>query len=158
MSECRLYPPERLEALAWRERRGWGAVALAVAAGLLLCGAGLLLRRSEGCVVGLVAGAWAAYYEADVRLRPARQAAAFARRMVGGTPHGFDGIWQSFALAPVYVEGVRACCAHCESDGARRTFYVRDGDVLPPIAPGAAVHIEAVDRFILRISTVDEEK
>lgn len=152
MSEICLYPPERLAALARRERRGWAMVALSAAAGLLLCGAGALLRRSELCVVGLVAGAWAAYYGADAWLRPVRLESAFARHMVGGTAHGFDGKWQSEDFSIVYVEGVRARSVYCEFDGAQRIFYVRDGDVLPPVAPGAAVHIDAVDRFILRIA------
>ena len=58
-------------------------------------------------------------------------------------------------MRDLYVEGVRARQVFCEQEGAQRTFYVRAGDALPPVPKGAAVHIEAVDRFILRISVAE---
>lgn len=152
MSEFCLYPPGHLAALEKRRRRCLLAVVLAALAGVALCALGLWLRLLALCIAGLVAGAWLAYYGTDEHLRPAQSALAFARHMAETPSHGFDGVWRSVDPSPVYVEGVRALQVFCERDGARRTFYVRCGDELPPVPAGAAVHIEAVDRFILRFS------
>ena len=155
MSEFCLYPPEHLESLEKQRRRCLLAVLLAALAGVALCALGLWLRRLALCIAGLVAGAWLAYYGADEYLRPAQSALAFARQMAGTPSHGFTGLWRSVDPSPVYVEGVRARQVFCEQEGAQRTFYVRAGDALPPVPKGAAVHIEAVDRFILRISVAE---
>ena len=155
MSEFCLYPPGHLAALERRRRRCLLAVVLVALAGVALCALGLWLRLLALCIAGLVAGAWLAYYGTDEYLRPAESALAFARHMAGTPSHGFDGVWRSVDPSPVYVEGVRALQVFCERDGARRTFYVRYGDALPPVPAGAAVHIEAVDRFILRFSVAE---
>lgn len=151
MSEFCLYPPEQRASLERRRRRCLVAVVLVALAGVALCALGLWLRLLVLCIAGLVAGAWLAYYGADEYLRPAASVLAFARHMAGTPSHGFDGVWRSVDPSPVYVEGVRALQVFCERDGARRTFYLRDGDALPPVPEGAPVHIEAVDRFILKI-------
>lgn len=151
MSEFCLYPPEQLASLERRRRRCLVAVLLAALAGVALCALGLWRRQLALCIAGLIAGAWLAYYGADEYLRPAASALTFARHMTGIPSHGFDGVWRSVEPSPVYVEGVRARQVFCEQDGARRTFYVRCGDALPPVPGGAPVHIEAVDRFILKI-------
>lgn len=151
MKEFCLYPAERLAALDRLERRAWLELSGGVAAGAILCAAGLLLRAEALSVLGPAVAAWSAYYVGDARLRPARADVAFVRRLTGGAARTFDCRWLTLEETPVYVEGVRARIAHVEQEGAARSFYVRAGDALPEIGRGQNVRIEAVDRFIRKI-------
>ena len=151
MHDVGIYTHERLSGVCARLNRSAVRLAVCAAAGVLLCGMGVVLRLQWLCVGGLIAGCWAAYYLLDTRLRPLMAEKAFVAHMLAVQPGKKRVHWGGPLPECVYVEGVQVREIRCRKDGQLRVFYLRAEDPVPEIADGTSVQIESVDRFIVRI-------